>query len=375
MSKRDYYEVLGVDKSATDDELKKAYRRLAMKYHPDRNPGDHAAEEKFKEANEAYEVLTDAQKRAIYDQHGHEGLSGRGGGGGFGDAGGFADIFGDVFSDIFGGGGSRGGPRRGSDLRYVMDLSLEQAVFGTTETIRIPTLEDCDTCGGHGTADGKPAPKCSTCGGQGQVRVQQGFFVLQQTCPSCRGRGTRVSDACRSCRGSGRLRREKTLEVKIPAGVDTGDRIRLTGEGERGERGQQPGDLYVQVNVKPHEFFERDGNDLFCTVPIDFVTAALGGELDVPTLSGRSTLRIPEETQSGKVFRLRGMGVKSVRGGSTGDLLCTAVVETPVKLNRRQKELLREFGSSLAGDDSSRHHPEADSWLGKAKKFFEQMKS
>jgi len=373
MSKRDYYEVLGVEKTATDDELKKAYRRLAMKYHPDRNPGDQAAEEKFKEANEAYEVLTDAQKRAIYDQHGHEGLSGRGGG--FSDAGGFADIFGDVFSDIFGGGGSRGGPRRGADLRYVMDLSLEQAVFGTTETIRIPTLEDCDTCSGHGTADGKPAPKCSTCGGQGQVRVQQGFFVLQQTCPSCRGRGTRVSDACRSCRGSGRLRREKTLEVKIPAGVDTGDRIRLTGEGERGERGQQAGDLYVQVNVKPHEFFERDGNDLFCTVPIDFVTAALGGELDVPTLSGRSTLRIPEETQSGKVFRLRGMGVKSVRGGSTGDLLCTAVVETPVKLNRRQKELLREFGSSLAGDDSSRHHPEADSWLGKAKKFFEQMKS
>ncbi|SHH28042.1 molecular chaperone DnaJ [Hydrocarboniphaga daqingensis] len=370
MSKRDYYEVLGVSRQATDDELKKAYRRLAMKLHPDRNPGDASAEEKFKEANEAYEVLTDPNKRVLYDEHGHEGLQRGGAGGGFGE-GGFGDIFGDVFSDIFGGGGGRrSGPRRGSDLRYMMELSLEQAVFGSAETIRIPTLDDCATCNGHGTADGKAPPKCSTCGGSGQVRVQQGFFVLQQTCPHCRGRGTQITDPCRSCRGAGKLRREKTLEVKIPAGVDTGDRIRLTGEGEAGERGAPPGDLYVQVNVKPHEFFERDGSDLYCTVPIDFVTAALGGELDVPTLGGKAQLKLPEETQTGKVFRLRGKGVKSVRGGAVGDLLCTVVVETPVRLNKRQRELLREFGASLQGDSGGGHNPEAAGWLDRAKKFF-----
>ena len=372
MSKRDYYEVLGVSRQATDDELKKAYRRLAMKLHPDRNPGNAEAEEKFKECNEAYEVLTDAHKRAVYDEHGHEGLS-RGGGGGFGDmGGGFSDIFGDVFSDIFGGGGGgrRSGPRRGADLRYMMDLTLEQAVFGSAETIRIPTLNDCETCHGHGTADGKAPPKCSTCGGAGQVRVQQGFFVLQQTCPHCRGRGTQVTDPCKSCRGAGKLRKEKTLEVKIPAGVDTGDRIRLTGEGEPGEKGAQPGDLYVQVNVKPHEFFERDGSDLYCTVPIDFVTAALGGELDVPTLAGKAQLKLPEETQTGKVFRLRGKGVKSVRGGPVGDLLCTVVVETPVKLTKRQRELLRELGQTLQGEAGAGHSPESASWLDRAKKFF-----
>ena len=368
MSKRDYYEVLGVGRQAGDEELKKAYRRLAMKLHPDRNPGDRAAEEKFKEANEAYEVLTDPQKRAIYDEHGHEGLSR--GGGGF-DGGGFADIFGDVFSDIFGGGGGgrRGGPRRGADLRYMMELSLEQAVFGSAETIRIPTLESCGTCQGHGTVDAKPAPKCSSCGGSGQIRVQQGFFVLQQTCPSCRGRGTQVTDPCKACRGGGKLRREKSLEVKIPPGVDTGDRIRLTGEGEPGDRGAPSGDLYVQITVKPHEFFERDGSDLYCTVPIDFVTAALGGELDVPTLGGKATLKIPEETQTGKVFRLRGMGVRSVRGGAVGDLLCTVVVETPVRLNKRQRELLREFASLLQGEDAG-HNPESASWLDRARKFF-----
>lgn len=370
MSKRDYYEVLGVSRQASDDELKKAYRRLAMKLHPDRNPGDAGAEEKFKEANEAYEVLTDAQKRAIYDEHGHEGLQRGGAGGGFGE-GGFSDIFGDVFSDIFGGGGGRrAGPRRGSDLRYMMELTLEQAVFGSAETIRIPTLDDCATCNGFGTADGKAPPKCKTCGGSGQVRVQQGFFVLQQTCPHCRGRGTQVGDPCKTCRGGGKIRREKTLEVKIPPGVDTGDRIRLTGEGEPGEKGAAPGDLYVQVNVKPHEFFERDGSDLYCTVPIDFVTAALGGELDVPTLAGKAQLKLPEETQTGKVFRLRGKGVKSVRGGAVGDLLCTVVIETPVRLNKKQRETLREFGASLQGDGSTRHNPEAAGWLDRAKKFF-----
>ena len=306
MSKRDYYEVLGVAKDCGDEELKKAYRKLAMKHHPDRNPGDHTAEEKFKECNEAYEVLTDAQKRAIYDKYGHEGLSRTAGaGGGFGDFGGsFTDVFGDMFSDIFG--GSRGGPRRGADLRYLMELTLEQAAFGTMETIRIPKLEDCGDCHGHGTANGKAAPKCPTCHGQGQVRVQQGFFVLQQTCPHCRGRGTAVTDPCKTCRGAGKLRREKSLEVKIPPGIDTGDRIRLNGEGEPGDRGAPPGDLYVQINVKPHQFFERDGNDLYCTVPVSVVTAALGGEQEVPTLKGRATLKISEETQSGQVFRLRG---------------------------------------------------------------------
>ena len=367
MSKRDYYEVLGVTRQATDDDLKRAYRRCAMKLHPDRNPGDAAAEEKFKECSEAYEVLSDANKRAIYDKHGHEGLSRSGGAGGFGGGPGFADIFGDVFSDIFGGG--RGGPRRGSDLRYSMELTLEQAASGTVESVRIPTLEACIECAGNGTANGKPASKCPTCAGGGQVRVQQGFFVLQQTCPHCRGRGTQITDPCKSCRGAGRVRREKTLEVKIPAGVDTGDRIRLSGEGEPGDRGATPGDLYVQITVKPHDFFERDGADLHCSVPISLVVAALGGEFEVPTLNGKAVLKVGEGTQSGKVFRLRGMGLKSVRGGGTGDLLCTVVVETPVSLTRKQKELLRELGDSLGGDE--KHSPEASSWLDKAKKFIE----
>ncbi|TXH04043.1 MAG: molecular chaperone DnaJ [Nevskiaceae bacterium] len=372
MSKRDYYEVLGVAKDAGDDELKKAYRKLAMKYHPDRNPGDHTAEEKFKEANEAYEVLTDPQKRAVYDKYGHEGLQRGGGGGGFGDfggAGGFADIFGDVFSDIFGGG--RGGPRRGADLRYVIELSLEQAVFGSTESIRIPTMDECGDCHGHGTASGKKPSECPTCRGAGQVRVQQGFFVLQQTCPHCRGRGVTVTDPCKTCRGAGKVRREKTLEVKIPPGVDTGDRIRLSGEGEPGGPGAPAGDLYVQINVKPHEFFERDGSDLHCSVPVSLVTAALGGDVEIPTLAGKETLHVGEGTQNGKQFRLRGKGVKSVRGGPTGDLICTVLVETPVKLSKQQKELLRQFGESLAGE-GGRNTPETSSWLGKARKFFER---
>ena len=369
MSKRDYYEVLSVSKEAGDDELKKAYRKLAMKYHPDRNPGDHTAEERFKEANEAYEVLCDPQKREIYNRYGHEGLQrGAGGAGGAGFGAGFADIFGDVFSDIFGGGG-RGGPRRGADLRYTMELTLEQAVFGTSETIRIPTVEDCEPCHGQGTADGKAARECTTCRGAGQVRVQQGFFVLQQTCPACRGRGTAITDPCKSCRGAGKVRGEKTLEVKIPAGVDTGDRIRLTGEGERGERNAPSGDLYVQVQVKPHELFERDGSDLYCTVPVSFITAALGGELEVPTLSGKATLKVSESTQSGKLFRLRGLGVKPVRGGATGDLLCNVVVETPVHLTKKQKELLRELGESLG---EKKHSPQTSSWLDKAKHFFDE---
>jgi molecular chaperone DnaJ len=362
-----------VEKTVSEDGLKKAYRKLAMKYHPDRNPGDKSAEESFKEVSEAYEVLSDERKRSIYDQYGHEGLSrSGGGGGGFGGAGGFADIFGDVFSDIFGGGGGRSaGPRRGADLRFIMELTLEQAVFGSTESIRIPTWDECETCHGYGTADGKKPPVCQTCHGSGQVRVQQGFFVLQQTCPKCRGSGTLVSDACKTCRGAGKTRRDKTLEVKVPPGVDTGDRIRLTGEGEPGDQNAPNGDLYVQINVKPHEIFERDGNDLHCSVPISVVTAALGGELEVPTLEGKITVDVPEGSQSGKQFRLRGRGVRSVRTSGPGDLYCTVFVETPVRLNKAQKELLRQFGETLGQDN--KHHPETSSWLGKAKKFFDDL--
>lgn len=375
MSKRDYYEVLCVVRTASEEELKKSYRKLAMKHHPDRNPGDKAAEEAFKEISEAYEILSDAEKRKIYDQYGHEGLQrGGAGGGGFGAGGGFSDIFGDVFADIFGGagGGGRGGPRRGSDLRYLLELTLEQAVFGVTETIKIPTWDDCSACNGHGTADGKKPRECPTCQGSGQVQVRQGFFVLQQTCPHCRGRGVSVTDPCKSCRGVGKLKRDKTLEVKIPPGVDTGDRIRLSGEGEPGDRGAQSGDLYVQINVKPHEFFERDGSDLYCTVPVSIVTATLGGELEVPTLKGKASLKVPEGTQSGKTFKLRGMGVKSVRGGPQGDLICNLVVEVPVDLNRKQKDLLRAFGEAVDGD-SGKHTPESAGWLSKAKQFFDKI--
>jgi molecular chaperone DnaJ len=369
VTRRDYYEILGVAKDCGDDELKKAYRRLAMKHHPDRNPGNKEAEEHFKEASEAYEVLADPQKREIYDQYGHEGLK-RGGFGAGGDfAGGFSDLFGDIFSDIFGGRG--GGPRRGANLRYNIGLTLEEAAFGTAQTIRIPRLEACGECHGHGTADGKKAPPCPTCRGMGQVRMQQGFFTLQQTCPHCRGRGTVVSDPCRVCRGAGQVRHEKTLEIKIPAGVDTGDRIRLPGEGEHGDHGAPPGDLFVQIEVKPHALFERDGADLLCTVPINMVTAALGGELEVPTLSGKAALKIPEATQGGRVFRLRGQGIKPVRGGAVGDLLCTVVVETPVDLTRKQKELLREFGASLE-QAGAQHNPESESWLARARQFIDQ---
>jgi molecular chaperone DnaJ len=368
VSKRDYYEVLGVGRDAPEEDLKKAYRRLAMKHHPDRNPGSAEAEAHFKEANEAYEVLSDPQKREVYNQYGHEGLQ-RGGMGAGDFAGGFSDLFGDIFSDIFG--ASRGGPRRGANLRYTMELSLEEAAFGTEARIRIPKLEACEECKGQGTASGKAPQTCPTCRGAGQVRIQQGFFTLQQTCPHCRGRGAVVTDPCGTCRGAGRIRRERTLEVKVPPGVDTGDRIRLGGEGEPGDRGAPAGDLYVQIVVKPHAFFERDGSDLLCAVPIGIVTAALGGELEVPTLDGKAMLRIPEGTQNGRVFRLRGLGVKSVRGGAAGDLLCSVVVETPVKLTKKQRELLHAFGASLEGT-GERHSPSAESWLDKAKKFIEQ---
>ena len=374
MAKRDYYEVLGVSKGASKDDIKKAYRRLAMKNHPDRNPGDEDAEARFKEASEAYEVLSDDQKKATYDQFGHAGMGGAaGGGGGFGGGGaGFGDIFGDIFSDIFGGGGMGGGrsrAARGADLRYDLDLDLETAIEGDTIEIRIPTLEQCETCGGDGAEPGSPVDTCDTCKGQGQVRIQQGFLSIQQACPDCQGAGKKVRNPCKKCHGDGRVQSSKTLSVKVPPGVDNGDRIRLSGEGEAGEMGGPAGDLYVQINVKPHEFFVRDGNNLRANVPVDMITAALGGEIDVPTMKGKVSLRVPAETQSGKTFRLRGKGVQSVRTSSPGDLLIKVSVETPVNLNSKQKKMLEELQESL--DESGRSHsPATTSWLDKAKRFF-----
>ncbi len=368
MSKADYYEVLGVDKGVSAKDLKKAYRRVAMKYHPDRNPGDSAAEEKFKEASEAYEVLSDDQKRAAYDQYGHAGVdtSAGGAGGGFGS---FSDIFGDVFGDIFGGGrgGRSRGPQRGSDLQYTLELDLEEAVKGTTAKIKVPTLVGCKTCNGSGAKAGSKPMQCTTCGGIGQLRMQQGFFSVQQTCHACRGSGTTISDPCRTCHGQGRVEEAKTLSVKVPAGVDTGDRIRLTGEGEAGPSGGPAGDLYVQVSVRKHPIFERDEADLYCEIPINFVDAALGGELEVPTLDGKVKLKVPAETQTGKLFRLRGKGVKPVRGGMQGDLLCRIAVETPVNLTARQKELLKEFKAETQGNN---HSPKQNSWFEGMKNFF-----
>ncbi len=376
MSKRDYYEVLCVERTASEVEIKKAYRRLAMKHHPDRNPDDTEAEAKFKEAKEAYEVLSDAQKRAAYDQFGHAGVE-QGAGMGGGPGGNFSDIFGDVFGDIFGGGGGGGhrGERvyRGADLQYNLELSLEEAVHGKTVKIRVPTYVKCNKCNGSGAKKGSSPETCSTCHGVGQVRMQQGFFSLQQTCPTCHGTGKVIKDPCDACHGEGRIQEHKTLSVKVPAGVDTGDRIRLSNEGEAGQNGGPPGDLYVHVHVKPHDIFTREGSDLYCEVPINIATAALGGTLEVPTLDGRITLKVPPETQSGKLFRLRNKGVRSVRGGVQGDLLCRVIVETPVKLNARQKELLEEFQSTLEEGGKS-HSPKAHSWLDGVKKFFDDMK-
>lgn len=375
MSKRDYYEVLGAEKNASEADLKKSFRRLAMKYHPDRNPGDTEAEQKFKEAKEAYEVLGDANKRAAYDQFGHAGVDRSAGGGGPGGQG-FGDIFEDIFGDIFGGGRRGGGGNRayrGSDLQYNLQLSLEDAVFGTEVDIRVPSMQSCDTCNGSGAKKGSQPQTCPTCHGQGQVRLQQGFFSVQQTCPQCHGQGKIISDPCNDCHGQGRVEEQKTLSVRIPMGVDTGDRIRLSGEGEAGLNGGPSGDLYVQVHVKEHELFTRDGDNLYCDVPIRFTTATLGGEIEVPTLEGKVTLKVPQETQSGKKFRLRNKGVKSVRSASVGDLICTVVVETPVNLTKRQRELLEELDASM-DEGGKRHSPREHSWLDKAKGFFEDVK-
>ena len=372
MAKRDFYEILGVNRDASDDEIKKAYRKLAMKHHPDRNPDNPKAEEQFKEAKQAYEILSDAQRRQAYDQLGHAGVDPQAGPGGAG-MGGFADAFSDIFGDIFGGGRGGGGGRstvyRGADLRYNLEVSLEEAARGTDTRIRIPAMEECETCKGSGAKPGTQPKTCATCGGAGQVRMQQGFFSIQQTCPKCHGSGRIIPEPCPTCHGAGRVKQHKTLQVKIPAGVDVGDRIRLAGEGEHGVNGGPPGDLFVQIHIKPHSVFQRDHNDLHCEMPVSFATAALGGEIEIPTLDGAAKIKIPAETQSGKVFRLRGKGIRGIRSSGPGDLMCHVVVETPVNLTERQRDLLREF-EAINDKDAGHHNPRAKSWMDKVKDFF-----
>jgi molecular chaperone DnaJ len=374
MAKRDYYEVLGINRDASAEEIKKAYRKLAMKHHPDRNPDNPKAEEHFKEAKEAYEVLSDPKKRPAYDQYGHAGVDPSAGGAGMGGAGmgGFADAFSDIFGDIFGnqrGGGGRSNVYRGADLRYNLEVSLEEAARGTETRIRIPTMAECEGCHGSGAKKGTEPKTCPTCGGHGQVRMQQGFFSIQQTCPKCHGTGRYIAEPCTTCHGAGRVKQHKTLSVKIPSGIDEGDRIRLSGEGEPGVNGGPPGDLYVQIHLKPHGVFQRDHDDLHCEMPISFTVAALGGEIEIPTLDGIARLKVPAETQSGKVFRLRGKGIKGVRSIGHGDLLCHVVIETPVNLTDRQKELLREF-EEISQGNAERHNPRAKGWMDRVKDFF-----
>ncbi|WP_322994465.1 molecular chaperone DnaJ [Castellaniella sp.] len=376
MAKRDFYEVLGVAKNASDDDIRKAYRKLAMKYHPDRNPDSKEAEDKFKEAKEAYEMLSDAEKRAAYDRFGHAGVDPNAAGPGMGaGAGGFADAFGDIFGEIFGGAGGRrgggGGPQvyRGADLKYNLEISLEQAANGFDTEIRIPSWETCDFCHGSGAKAGTTPHTCQTCGGSGAVRMQQGFFSVQQTCPTCHGSGKEISNPCAECDGVGRIRKNKTLQVKIPAGIDDGMRIRSSGNGEPGVNGGPPGDLFVEIRIIPHGIFQRDGEDLHCELTIPFTKAALGGSLEVPTLSGRGEITIPEGTQTGKTFRLRGKGVKGIRSSYPGDLYCHVAVETPVRLNDEQKALLRQFEASLS-NGGDRHSPKSESWTDKVKNFF-----
>ncbi len=380
MAKRDYYDVLGVAKDASEEEIKKAYRKLAMKYHPDRNQGKgdekHAkvSEEKFKEVKEAYEVLTDASKRAAYDRFGHAGVDPNAGGGGFRGAegmGGFAEAFGDIFGDIFGGGrgGGRSNAFRGADLRYNMEITLEQAAKGFATDIRVPAWDNCETCHGSGAKPGTSPKTCTMCGGAGAVRMQQGFFSIQQTCPTCRGSGKVIAEPCTACSGAGRIKKNKVLEVNIPAGIDEGQRIRLSGKGEPGVNGGPPGDLYVEIRLKAHDVFQRDGDDLHCEIPVSIVTAALGGEIEIGTLTDKVSISIPEGTQSGKTFRLRGKGIKGVRSSYPGDLYCHVSVETPVRLNEKQKKLLREFEASLR-DGGDKHSPQSKSFMDKMKGFF-----
>jgi molecular chaperone DnaJ len=377
-NKRDFYDILGVARNATDEEIKKSYRKLAMKYHPDRNPDSKEAEDKFKEAKEAYEMLSDPQKRAAYDQYGHAGvdpnMGGMGGGQGFG---GFSDAFGDIFGDIFGGGaaagarGGRGGPQvyRGADLRYSMEISLEEAAHGHETQIRVPSWSSCESCGGEGAEPGTKVETCGTCHGAGQVRVSQGFFSMQQTCPRCNGSGKHIPKPCKKCHGAGKTKSQKTLEVKIPAGIDDGMRIRSAGNGEPGVNGGPSGDLYVEVHVKEHSVFERDGDDLHCQMPISFIDAALGGEIQVPTLSGKASFDVPEGTQSGKTFRLRSKGIRSLRTSLPGDLYIHVQVETPVKLNQEQKDILKQLDESLKLG-GAKHNPQQKGWVDRVKDFF-----
>ncbi len=378
MAKRDFYEVLGVPKNASDDEIKKAYRKLAMKHHPDRNQGDSAkaAEEKFKEAKEAYEMLSDPQKKAAYDQYGHAGVDpnmrGPGGAGGAEGFAGFGDAFGDIFGDIFGGQRRGGGGRqvyRGADLSYAMEISLEEAAHGKDTQIRIPSWDDCETCKGTGAKPGTSVKTCSTCHGQGQVQMRQGFFSVQQTCPHCHGTGKIIPEPCTACSGQGKIKKQKTLEIKIPAGIDDGQRIRSSGNGEPGQNGGPAGDLYIEIRLRKHDIVEREGDDLHCQVPVSMTTAALGGEIDVPTLQGKATIDLPEGTQSGKTFRLRGKGVKGVRSSYPGDLYCHVAVETPVKLTEHQRKLLKELDESFK-KGGHKHSPNDKGWFEKAKDFF-----
>ena len=373
MAKRDFYEILGVNRDASDDDIKKAYRKLAMKFHPDRNLDNPKAEEHFKEAKEAYEILSDSQKRTAYDQYGHAGVDPQSGVGGGAGMGGFTDAFSDIFGDIFGGGGRGGGSRssvyRGADLRYNLDITLEEAARGTETRIRIPTMAECEICHGSGAKKGSEPKTCPTCAGHGQVRMQQGFFSIQQTCPKCHGTGRYIPDPCAPCSGSGRVKQHKTLSVKIPSGIDEGDRIRLTGEGELGVNGGPPGDLYVQIHLKPHAVFQRDHDDLHCEMPVSFASAALGGEIEIPTLDGVARLKVPSETQTGKIFRLRGKGIKGVRSIGHGDLLCHVVIETPVNLTDRQRELLKEF-EEISQGNAQHHNPRAQGWMDRVKDFF-----
>jgi len=382
MAKRDYYEVLGVAKNASEEDIKKAYRKLAMKYHPDRNQGDDAkkAEEKFKEAKEAYEMLTDAQKRAAYDQYGHAGVDPNMAGGGFRGGpgpegfGGFAEAFGDIFGDIFGGAGGarRGGGQqvyRGADLSYSMEITLEEAARGKDSQIRIPSWEACETCHGSGAKPGTSAKTCSTCGGSGTVHLRQGFFSIQQTCPHCHGSGRVIPDPCVTCNGAGKVKKQKTLEVKIPAGINEGMRIRSVGNGEPGANGGPAGDLYIEIRIKQHEIFERDGDDLHCTVPVPLTLAALGGGITVPTLAGKAEIDLPEGTQHGKTFRLRGKGIKGIRSSYPGDLYCHVTVETPVRLTEHQRKLLKELDESLK-KGGERHSPNSKSWTDRVKDLF-----
>ena len=374
MSKQDFYQTLGIAKNSTDAEIKKAYRRQAMKHHPDRNPGNKASEEKFKEAKEAYEVLSDPQKRSTYDQFGHAGMNTQSGmGGGFNPGDSFNDIFGDMFGDIFGSRrGQRSNTQRGSDLRYNLTLDLEQAVFGDTIKIKIPSLTTCSPCKGSGAKKGTSLATCQKCDGRGNVRVQQGFFTLQQTCPACRGTGQTIPYPCADCNGSGRVQKNRTISIKIPSGVDNNDRIRLSNEGEAGINGGPAGDLYVDITIREHSIFTREGSNLFCNVPTSYSTAVLGGVVKVPTIDGVVNLTIPSETQSGKIFRLKGKGITSYRDTRIGDLYCTLQIETPVNLDSEQKNLLKQFEESI-NSSSQNHRPHKSSWKKSVKQFFDRL--